>query len=381
MPIRQPCNTAAGAAVVLDAIRLSRFQASAEMEDPSWWSTKNCKSTLDICCSVCGFRPENATVDKFMQRRSASCWCNNQAKWSTAQGVERLKQLIANSRFELCPLIEWSTLQPTLNSEVKLPLVCTICEYKPPHCLLRHFKETQTGACWCNGQASYASVAGHARVLNTIAQAGLKPSKELQSVDWYLANVRGEHDAVPVVCLDCNSVVTSTTISNLTRRQSAGCDCRWKTQRMVRDWVTEHINRVHPDVDVVFELKSPARIQSKRAGGRMAYDVALQQGGATLLILEVDGRQHFDPLPMFEATKANDLLKEIAAVEDGIPLLRLSQPDVWRGKFAWKPWLEQLICGAIRKQLVAAIHRQPGCVWYTTGLYVDRRRGSVVEVV
>lgn len=381
MPKRAPCNTAAGAAIVLEAIRLSRFEASPEMEDPRWWAKKNCKSTLQLRCSACGFCPDNATVDKFMQRRSAACWCNNQAKWSTDQGAERLKQLIADSRFELRPLVEWNTLQPKLCSETKLPLVCSVCKYEPLECLLRHFKDTRTAACWCNGQALYASAQGHARVLSIVSNAGLQPSEDLCRLEWYLANVHGEHDSVPVVCPDCNSVVDSTSICNMAKRQSAGCDCRWKTQCMIRDWVAEHTSRLYPDIDVVSELKAAERIQSKRAGGRMAYDVALQEGPTTILILEIDGRQHFDILPNFEATKVNDLSKEIAAVEDGIPMLRLSQVDVWRKKFGWQAWLEKMIRLAVNKQLAATVHHQPGCVSYTSDQYVARRRGSVVEIV
>ena len=381
MPKRVPCSTAAGATMVLEAIRATRFQAFPEMEDLHWWSGKNCRSTLLLQCTVCGFCPDNATVDKFMHRQSAACWCNKQAKWSTSQGVERVKQLVADSRFELHPTTEWSTLQPRLCSETKLPLVCTVCEYEPPDCLLRHFRETRTAACWCNGQASYASSAGHARVLRIVYAAGLQPAEDLHRLEWYVANVHGENDAVPVVCPDCNSIVASTSISNLIKRQSAGCDCRWKTQRMIREWVAEHVGHLYPGMDAVFELKAAERIQSKRAGGRMAYDLALQEGATTVLILEIDGRHHFDPVPEWEATKVNDLSKEIAAVEDGIPVLRLSQSYVWRRKFGWQAWLEKMIWLAVSKQLAVAVHRQPGCVLYTSGQYVARRCGTVVEVV
>ena len=150
---------------------------------------------------------------------------------------------------------------------------------------------------------------------------------------------------------------------------------------MIRNWVTEHVSRLYPGIDVVFELKAAEKIQSKRAGGRMAYDVALQKDSTTLLILEIDGRQHFDPVPAWEATKVNDVFKEIAAIEDGIPMLRLSQTDAWRKKFAWTDWLEKMIRVAIDKKLVASVYRQPGCVSYTVGQYVSRRIGSIVEVV
>jgi hypothetical protein len=214
-----------------------------------------------------------------------------------------------------------------------------------------------------------------------ILDAGLQPTEDLKRPDWFLANVKNEHDTVPVVCSDCNCIVSSTSISNLMQRQSVGCDCRWKTQRMIRDWVSKHVGNLHPDMNVIFELKSAQRIQSKNAGGRLAYDIALQQDQRIVLIIEIDGRQHFDVFANFEATKVNDLAKEIAAVEDGIPLLRLSQPDVWRKKFAWENWLERMINLASTSRLSTAVYRQPGCISYSALSYVDRRRGTIVEVV
>ena len=150
---------------------------------------------------------------------------------------------------------------------------------------------------------------------------------------------------------------------------------------MIRDWVAEHVNRLYPEINVVIELRAPERIQSKRAGGRMAYDLALKVESTILLIIEIDGRMHFDPLPAWEATKVNDVSKEIAAIEDGIPMLRLSQVDAWRKKFKWQVWLEKMIKLAVIKQLTVIVHRQPGCVSYTTGMYVERRLGTIVEVV
>jgi hypothetical protein len=77
----------------------------------------------------------------------------------------------------------------------------------------------------------------------------------------------------------------------------------------------------------------------------------------------------------------NDLRKEIAAVEDCVPLMRLSQTDAWRKQFGWRAWLEEMIGLAVSERLAATVHRQPGCGSYTSGSYADRRRGTIVEVV
>lgn len=381
MPQRMPCNTPTGSALVLEAIRQTRFEASPEMLDFKWWSSKNCKSKMPLKCTVCGFFPENATVDKFMQRRSAACWCNNQANWSSTQGIERLNRILESSRFRLLDGTDLQELERNLCSNTKLPLVCSVCDFRPGDCMLRHFKDTRTAACWCNGQASYSSASGHEQVLQAVLTCGLKPSSELESLEWYTANIKGEHDKIPVLCPTCNSISRSTSISNFMRRKSVACDCRWKTQSMVREWLEDHVSALFPTTRVVSELKAPDRIQSQAAGGRLAYDIVLQKNNKPILIIEVDGRQHFENNSHWEQTKVNDLHKEVAAIEDGIPMIRLYQPTVWRGKFDWRSWLVPMVARAVLQTLEVIVHRHPNCMAYLSESYVCRRKHTIVEVL
>ena len=118
----------------------------------------------------------------------------------------------------------------------------------------------------------------------------------------------------------------------------------------------------------------------------MPYDVAICRGETIILLIEVDGEQHFragrfgSSDAKFERTMMNDLQKEVDAVRLGIPLARMHQDDVWTGKFDWKPWLTKLISEAVGGSIEVGIHRQPNQLAYTSGEYALRRVGSIVPV-
>lgn len=341
----------------------------------SWWANKNCKSVLPVTCTRCGFSPNNCTIDKFMLRRSAECWCNNQAKWCTAQGVERLHALMSKSRFVFVE----APLAHSLSCDTELSIACSVCHHQPKSCLLRHFKDTLSAACWCNGRAPYASSEGHKRVLKILTQHHMQPSKELICYDWFVKNVNSEHSVIPVQCIRCATICTSTTISNMLKRKSVGCDCKWKTEKRVKDWVHEHVRLRWVGCEVIGQLTLQSK--KRKRGSPMKYDIAIQSGNRVLLVIEIDGRQHFEEDARFLQTQLNDVHKEIEAVTAGIPMLRLFQPDVWNDRFDWKLWLTTMIDAAVSRQLTVAVHRQLHCLKYSEGAYAERRIGTVVVVV
>lgn len=113
----------------------------------------------------------------------------------------------------------------------------------------------------------------------------------------------------------------------------------------------------------------------------MKYDIAIQTGSRILLVVEVDGRQHFEIHKKFEQTQLNDVEKEVMAVDADVPMLRLFQPDVWNDRFDWKSWLQSKVSLALAEQLIVGVHRQPGCAMYSSDRYLERRVATSVAVV
>ena len=65
------------------------------------------------------------------------------------------------------------------------------------------------------------------------------------------------------------------------------------------------------------------------------------------IIIEIDGRQHFQYIENFkndvDSIKDRDIIKSILAIENNISLIRISQEDVWYNKINWKKLLDDEI--------------------------------------
>lgn len=122
------------------------------------------------------------------------------------------------------------------------------------------------------------------------------------------------------------------------------------------------------------------------AGARMPYDIAVVRNSdrKIMLIIEVDGLQHFvDGLLLgtnFEATQRNDFQKEMNAVSKRIPMIRLYQRAVYRGKFDWRLYLKQMLAQAWSGGLPVKVYRHPGESVYQLGEYRRLREGTILEV-
>jgi len=60
------------------------------------------------------------------------------------------------------------------------------------------------------------------------------------------------------------------------------------------------------------------------------------------LILEIDGNQHFIQVNNWgspEETLENDIQKMKLAIDNGISILRIYQPDIWSDKIDWKKYI------------------------------------------
>ena len=163
------------------------------------------------------------------------------------------------------------------------------------------------------------TIAGDAKLL-TLWNDGRPPHSVFRNANfqcsWKCAR-HGEFTATP----------------NHVQRDGSGCPtCNGSFgERCVADWLS--------DVDnVVEEWKQPWC----RMTHLLRFDFFLTQ---RRVIVEVDGRQHFEPVAhfggeaRFEEGRRNDLHKMHCAIAQGIPMVRLSATDVVRGSKDWRAWL------------------------------------------
>lgn len=99
---------------------------------------------------------------------------------------------------------------------------------------------------------------------------------------------------------------------------------------MVYEWLLENYGSVLYDKTMPWS-------------NRKKYDFILE---AFKIILEVDGRQHFQQVSNWQAPETqheNDFQKMITAKENGYSVIRIFQEDVYNNKMDWKTFLKNNI--------------------------------------
>jgi len=117
--------------------------------------------------------------------------------------------------------------------------------------------------------------------------------------------------------------------------------CNYKTQTKVYDY----LNQIHKvEREKIFEW-----LERKR------YDFYLPDFN---LIIEVDGRQHYEPVDFFnrdrsfEEIQAIDELKNMKAKDNGLYIMRLNQEDVFNDVIDWKEIIRTKITNIIKEKYI-----------------------------
>tara|TARA_X000001036_G_scaffold422688_1_gene445874 strand:- start:90 stop:1064 length:975 start_codon:yes stop_codon:yes gene_type:complete len=306
-----------------------------------------------------------------------------------------IRQLISTTRFvEAVELTEEWWAQNITTVESYLPLRCSVCDFEPPSASIVTFEIKKSANCFCNNGARWSSEGGRVRLLKLLSETRFEPLAQILDPDaWSKSWITGQTAltyCIPIRCKECLFEPKHATVQNFLSNLSTDCNCRWKTQRLVREFMAASIPNLLPSVEVVFEGLVPG-VKSRASHGRqrlMPFDVLLvdRETQTVVFAVEVDGLQHFTDGRLGttkiknRTTMENDLDKEIGCVEHGIPLLRLYQDDIWKDAIPWKDVLLYGCKAAVAKELAPVVHRQPDQSLYTSGKYACMRRGTIVEV-
>lgn len=308
---------------------------------------------------------------------------------------EFLKFLDATRFRESAPMTEswWKANIKSVKSTIEL--VCQDCNHvvRP---LIESFWLAGSAACRCSGHGRWDTEAARCELLAAISAAGFAPLGFLCTEAAYVAERVDARTKLPIECTTCKYRPRRSELSNFWSYRSAECHCRWKTQRHVFEYIEGLVDEIDPDgIAVIGEYHIEGTKSEK--GGNMPYDIAVGRccDGKALLLVEVDGSQHFTAIPghasEYATRTANDLRKEIDAVEGGVPLIRLHQTSVWdnisfgrpgrRAKgFDWRPYVRRLLVQACDGTLAPKVHRQPNQSVYRSGQYQSMRVGTIVAV-
>jgi hypothetical protein len=326
---------------------------------------------VPIHCCKCG-DTVMIFINNVHKNKAMKCSCCVKRAWSTKAAFEQLDRLIQPTRFVPIPgTLDWAWWKRTRPSgETKIPLVCTVCKYQIDTSVHTFVKTGGSAACWCNHRAPYATEAGRLRLLEVAVETRFEPTGwMLDANEWASKNVQGcTH--LPLKCVDCSMVSQRCRLDRFIANESAHCDCRWKTERMVREWCVAEFGADAVVNSFAFDDCASAK------GFRMPYDITIVRNDLPILIVEVDGPQHFERRHDHR-TIENDIAKELDAMRHGVPMIRLHQNSVWHGRFAWQTIMQHAAQQVL--QLPVQVYCHP-VQHYQKGEYARMRRGTSVQV-
>tara|TARA_B100001094_G_scaffold325657_1_gene380380 strand:- start:1326 stop:1877 length:552 start_codon:yes stop_codon:yes gene_type:complete len=171
-------------------------------------------------------------------------------------------------------------------------------------------------------------------------------------------------------CHECTGEFESV-IANVAR--GSWCpSCTNKTEKKVFEWLKSL------DVGVVKEW-SPSWCRGKRP---YRYDF-MAASTPRKLIVELDGRQHFECVKRFRndvaKQRSRDMFKMKQAIKNGFNVVRLYQPDVLGDTFDWKEMLLMSLAHSKNNDPIVVLQRSKSCVYNSA--YVCNVRECGMECV
>ena len=190
--------------------------------------------------------------------------------------------------------------------------------------------------------------------------------------------MKNQNSHVPLKCDDCQQTMT-VRINSFNTHHSARCGCGNLTMKMVAEYLAALLRDRHP----TFRLELEYTIRCKWRKLPLRCDAVIKDASNKIvLIVEVDGAQHFRPcfhVEQYPNILQRDMDKEIWAHVRGLVLLRLFQEDVYDCKIDWKGFISRTLDRVLSGELSEAIVRQPNCAQYMMGDYAALRKGTPIE--
>ena len=244
----------------------------------------------------------------------------------------------------------------------KPPVRHSTCDEVVTSTRVNHLQQGQGIGCGCNW-----NMAKHWRHRRwEVVQWGKERGFEVVTteVDWEDKCV-GVYYCPKLRCVECDEVVTSTTVNHLQQGQGIGCSCRKKTEAKLRAW----LERRFPDATVRSQYRGP----KTECNGQTHFDFFLTFRDDFAVLMELDGPQHFgvDKYHFCMEGCERDLLKEEWAIAKGLSVVRVLQEDVWDDKLGWDSHVVRSIEAARWEE--PTVYTPPYAPEYLTGVYAELR--------
>lgn len=320
-----------------------KFRAAAEKsslscqaaESYELWSENvhGAHSKVVVACLKCNQR-STAFVNNIVRGHRIQCQCNGLIGNTDAR---RLRAIALQLGLEFVDHLP----DGLFKARSRLAARCTTCNYQGT--VLINALTTNQGrkmACFCNRGIKYSTEEARLYILGVVHSLESRvPIGDVLSAAAWTAAAPTAHSIIEMQCTECGMNI-KTVINKLMNCNSRGdCQCKARTQQVVFKFIESALSQ--------FDVEWEVRLESLPT---MPFDIGISQNGRLFAVVEVDGHQHFGysknhwfSQESVERTRTNDRRKEVAALEVGVSVIRLFQPDVWHNKFDWKTWICQTV--------------------------------------
>lgn len=359
----------------LDA--LQRVHCVQSKGTDSWWWWRDHQpgnlSRVPIVCTRCHLEL-TPTLKEFIRAKRVACFCTGKVKWASRAGYDRIVAIVNASRFvargQLCDFAQWRAWKPTAFSE--LQLTCSKCNVDV-QCKLYTFVQNK-GRARCDCNSFWCTEPGRQRLLNAVAETRFEPIDWMTSAEAWAEHGVHAYSYIAIRCRECHVSPPRTQLNRFMNLRSADCSCKYKTELKV---LQQCENMAEPlGVAVQRQFYLPGCKSSK--GWNMPFDIAIVRSGVPLLLIEIDGDQHFGtgraPWASPEVVR-NDVQKESFAAAANVPLVRMYQPSIWNDEFEWRAHVAIKMKESADGVLSAGVYCQPECEVYREGVYAEARKG------
>ena len=121
----------------------------------AWWSEsiKDCYSTIDVTCQICGHRSKNTRLGSLSRGTTPGCFCNGGVPWSSREGHERCLLMLKERYDEQydASQMTWAWWSESIKDRCStIDVTCKICGHRSKSSSLNNLKIGQAPGCLCN---------------------------------------------------------------------------------------------------------------------------------------------------------------------------------------------------------------------------------------
>lgn len=373
-------NTEAGRLKFVGIVKRNIKSASTKEIDREYWIRHNpgAMTRLPIACLDCGYvssSPLRCIVDK---ATVLMCPCNPKFPFCSEAG--RLKVLATIAMHS--PTVDisiltadyWSATRPSLHT--KVPVGCKECGFFTSVQIAGLVNQKVSPRCPCHPTFPWGSKEGLRRFLSDMAIK--HPRIELVSFTptWWSVHKPTNDSILRSTCKTCN-VSVSFCLSQIVRGTDVRCACpemvaSRKTENKLFRWLLDN-------VDPLVTREQAICKSSKSRKCRLDFSVF----GASIGIELDGGLGHFGVgwgRVDDAETPIRDKMKEDAAIEKGMSIVRVLQTDVWGDKNDWQNWMLSAIEECRSKPDPPRVI-VPNRSQYSSGVYAELRSDMCMSVV